>query len=202
MHLNNRCAVTVDDPSEWAKKIAAAGCVMKTALELIDTKSHKSLAFYTFAWHKKPTKAMKHHETLRGCTFTCMSAPGWNDEIPIGRFTGAVFWHGLGYILSFKQGMAHKILWMTKLSGFLGQEFHPGSENRESTQFLLIRHLRSLKISWISSIQRPTSPCLDILVTSFGFLSIVQTPVLLGASRTKVGENAWIAWVLETRSSC
>jgi hypothetical protein len=59
-----------------SKKIAAAGCVMKTALELIDTKSHKSLAFYTFAWHKKPTKAMKHHETLRGCTFTCMSAPG------------------------------------------------------------------------------------------------------------------------------
>ena len=124
----------------------------------------------------------------------------WNSNRPVHR--RRVFWHGLGFILSFKQGMAHKILWMTKLSGFLGQEFHPGSENRESTQFLLVRHLRSLKISWISSIQRPTSPCLDILVTSFGFLSIVQTPVLLGASRTKVGENAWIAWVLETRSSC
>ena len=179
---------------------------MKTALELIDTKSHKSLAFYTFAWHKKPTKAMKHHETLRGCTFTCMSAPGWNDEIPIGRFTGAeCFDMAWVWYCRSNKGWPTKSFgwhWMTKLSGFLGQEFHPGSENRESTQFLLIRHLRSLKISWISSIQRPTSPCLDILVTSFGFLSIVQTPVLLGASRTKVGENAWIAWVLETRSSC
>lgn len=127
MHLNNRCAVTVDDPSEWAKKIAAAGCVMKTALELIDTKSHKSLAFYTFAWHKKPTKAMKHHETLRGCTFTCMSAPGWNDEIPIGRFTGAecfdMAW--VSYCRSNK-GWPTKSFGWPNSAGFWGKSFTLG----------------------------------------------------------------------------
>ena len=201
MHLNNRCAVTVDDPSEWAKNrepnLPQQAALWKPHWNWLAQNHTKVLRFTHLLGTKnqpKPWNIMKHHETLRGCTFTCMSAPGWNDEIPIGRFSGAVFWHGLDYLF---------FGWPNS-AGFWGKSF---------TLRLKIGNPHSFYSFVISDLSKyhgyppfrdlhvvSTSPCLD-LVTSFGFLSIVQTPILLGASRTKVGENAWIA-VLETRSSC
>ena len=178
---------------DW-HKITQTSCVLHICLAQKTNQSHET------SWNLERVHIYMHVRPW---------LKWWNSNRPVHR-RRVLAWPGLHIVVQTRDGPQHPLdsLWMTKLSGFLGQEFHPASENRESTQFLLVRPLRSLKISWIS--YPPfrdlhvvsTSPCLDILVTSFGFLSIVQTPVLLGASRTKVGENAWIAWVLETRSSC
>lgn len=176
---------------DW-HKITQTSCVLHICLAQKTNQSHET------SWNLERVHIYMHVRPW---------LKWWNSNRPVHR-RRVLTWPGLHIVVQTRDGPQNPLdsLWMTKLSGFLGQEFHLGLKIGSPHSFY------SFVISDLSKYHGyppfrdlhvvSTSPCLDILVTSFGFLSIVQTPVLLGASRTKVGENAWIAWVLETRNSC
>ena len=127
---------------DW-HKITQTSCVLHICLAQKTNQSHET------SWNLERVHIYMHVRPW---------LKWWNSNRPVHR-RRVLTWPGLHIVVQTRDGPQNPLdsLWMTKLSGFLGQEFHPASENRESTQFLLVRHLRSLKISWISSIQRP--PC-------------------------------------------